>query len=74
MLLIDCNTQLQNISNHERKRKKCGCSCNGKAHANDQEAKQYPGVATDLGLNDKVNKELVKEATKELNNNHRGNN
>ncbi len=54
--------------------KKCGCSCNGKAHANAQEGKQYPGVATDLGLNDKVNKELVKEATKELNNNHRGNN
>ena len=48
--------------------------CIGKALAIDQEAKQYPGVATDLGLNDKVNKELVKEATKELNNNHRGNN
>lgn len=54
--------------------KKCGCSCKKSVHATDQEAKEYPGIAADRGLDNKVDKELVKQATKELNNNHQGNN
>lgn len=54
--------------------KKCGCRCNNNAKATDKEAMEYPGLAADRGLDDKADKELVKQATKELNNNHHGNN
>lgn len=53
---------------------KCGCRCNKDVKATDKEVMEYPGLATDRGLDDKVDKELVKEATKDLNNNHHGNN
>ena len=51
-------------------KKKCGCKSTRK-EADNKAEQSYPGVAVNVADNDKVNPQLVKEETAQMNNNPR---